>query len=362
MFGLDNKSGINVMPPIAPADSQAPLWFTEGGAGLSATYPGQDWFNQIQAELLNVLKEAGLPADKSKLNQLALAVKAIAAKSAVPVVNSPGTSTTSVMSQKAVTDLAATKLDKTGGTINGRLNINSTWNILGVNASGKEGAYISFGENGGSINTAQIGFASEDSKFFRISNEKTGTVLHILNGYAQIDGKKVLTVDDTNSIVPVGATIIWNSSAPYPDNFWPNEGRSFSAADYPELAKIFPNLKLPDDRGYAIRAADNGKGIDSGRVVGTYQEDAGRRLEGKFSLRGSNGSNGETAFFGSGVFSPIKVGDGALGGTWVNPTEQPTKPAYGDGQRVIFDSDNVYPSANQFRMKNVAKILITRVK
>lgn len=308
---------------------------TELSSGLSGKQPTGDYATKT---------EVGLKLDKTA------------------VVQGTGTSTTTVISQKAVTDLAATKLDKTGGTINGRLNINSTWNILGVNASGKEGAYISFGENGGSINTAQIGFASEDSKFFRISNEKTGTVLHILNGYAQIDGKKVLTVDDANSIVPVGATIIWNSSAPYPDNFWPNEGRSFSAVGYPELAKVFPDLKLPDDRGYAIRAADNGKGIDSGRVVGTYQEDAGRRLEGKFSLRGSNGSNGETAFFGSGVFSPIKVGDGALGGTWVNPTEQPTKPAYGDGQRIIFDSDNVYPSANQFRMKNVAKILITRVK
>ncbi|HFD6663203.1 TPA: hypothetical protein ACF5RZ_000681 [Morganella morganii] len=77
MFGLDNKSGINVMPPIAPADSQTPLWFTEGGAGLSATYPGQDWFNQIQAELLNVLNEAGITPEKGKLNQLSLSIKAI---------------------------------------------------------------------------------------------------------------------------------------------------------------------------------------------------------------------------------------------------------------------------------------------
>ncbi|MHD0617081.1 gp53-like domain-containing protein [Morganella morganii] len=83
MFGLDNKSGINVMPPIAPADSQTPLWFTEGGAGLSATYPGQDWFNQIQAELLNVLKDAGVTPEKGKLNQLSLSVKALV-KSSLP--------------------------------------------------------------------------------------------------------------------------------------------------------------------------------------------------------------------------------------------------------------------------------------
>ncbi|WP_163637802.1 hypothetical protein [Morganella morganii] len=80
MFGLDNKSGINVMPPIAPADSQTPLWFTEGGAGLSATYPGQDWFNQIQAELLNVLNEAGITPEKGRLNQLSQSIKAIISK------------------------------------------------------------------------------------------------------------------------------------------------------------------------------------------------------------------------------------------------------------------------------------------
>ncbi|MEY0304889.1 hypothetical protein AB7W11_23705, partial [Providencia manganoxydans] len=62
--------------------------------------------------------------------------------------------------------------------------------------------------------------------------------------------------------VPIGSSIIWNSTAPIPDNFWPNEGRSFSEAEYPELAKIYPTLKLPDDRGYAIRIADNGRGID----------------------------------------------------------------------------------------------------
>lgn len=307
---------------------------SELSSGLSGKQPTGDYATKT---------EVGLKLDKTA------------------VVQGTGTSTTTVISQKAVTDLAATKLDKTGGTINGRLTLNSTWGILSINALNKEGAFISFGENAGSTETALVGFASEDSKHFRISNEKTGTVFHILDGYAQIDGKRVLTADDKNSIVPVGGTIIWNSSAPYPDNFWPNEGRSFSAADYPELAKIFPNLKLPDDRGYAIRAADNGKGIDSGRVVGTYQEDAGRRLEGKFSLRGTNGTGGRTAFFGSGVFNPIGVGDGSVQGYAYNTFKDETPEAAG-GQRIIFDSDNVYPSANQFRMKNVAKILITRVK
>lgn len=112
MFGLDNKSGINVMPSIAPADSQTPLWFTEGGAGLSATYPGQDWFNQIQAELLNVLKAADIAPQKGNLTQLSSAISKLASAYALSVVQTTGPSLTSVMSQKAVTDYLGTKASR----------------------------------------------------------------------------------------------------------------------------------------------------------------------------------------------------------------------------------------------------------
>ncbi|MEX6253923.1 hypothetical protein [Providencia huaxiensis] len=44
-----------------------------------------------------------------------------------------------------------------------------------------------------------------------------------------------------------------------------------------------PSLRLPDDQGYAIRTADNGRGKDPGRTVGTYQEDAMRKMTGEFS-------------------------------------------------------------------------------
>ncbi|HHZ7704089.1 TPA: hypothetical protein ACWL5I_002231 [Morganella morganii] len=125
MFGLDNKSGINVMPPIAPADSQTPLWFTEGGAGLSATYPGQDWFNQIQAELLNILKAADITPQKGTLNQLSSAISKLASAYALSVVQATGQSLTSVMSQKSVTDELTKKFDKIGGMVSGQIDIAS---------------------------------------------------------------------------------------------------------------------------------------------------------------------------------------------------------------------------------------------
>ncbi|HEQ1857022.1 TPA: hypothetical protein VEO38_000523 [Providencia alcalifaciens] len=74
MYGLDNQSGVNVMPALAPVKSLTPLWFTEGGSGLAPSYPGQDWFNMVQAEMLAVLTAGGVRPEKGKLNQLAEAI------------------------------------------------------------------------------------------------------------------------------------------------------------------------------------------------------------------------------------------------------------------------------------------------
>ncbi|MDC9620151.1 tail fiber protein [Xenorhabdus sp. XENO-7] len=114
MFGLDNPSGINVMPTITPTNNSVPLWFTEGGAGLSASYPGQEWFNQVQAELLGVLKEAGITPDKSKLNQLAVAIKSIVANG-ITLTDRTGNSSKMAASQKLVTEVnenANSRLEK----------------------------------------------------------------------------------------------------------------------------------------------------------------------------------------------------------------------------------------------------------
>lgn len=77
MFHLDNNSGIDVMPVIKQTLSRLAKWFTEGDNQTPPSYPGADWFNIVQAELLNVLKEAGIKPAKNELNQLSNAIKAI---------------------------------------------------------------------------------------------------------------------------------------------------------------------------------------------------------------------------------------------------------------------------------------------
>jgi hypothetical protein len=75
MYFVDNNSAVPVMPPVKPVSSKTPLYFTEGGNGVPPTWPGPDWFNIFQTELLNILREAGIDPDKANHAQLIAAMK-----------------------------------------------------------------------------------------------------------------------------------------------------------------------------------------------------------------------------------------------------------------------------------------------
>ncbi|MBZ9527435.1 phage tail protein [Escherichia coli] len=75
MFHVDNPTGVPVMPPVAAELSKTTLYFTEGGNGIPPTYPGSDWFNIIQSELLEILRQANIKPDKNTTNQIMTALK-----------------------------------------------------------------------------------------------------------------------------------------------------------------------------------------------------------------------------------------------------------------------------------------------
>ncbi|ECH1569064.1 hypothetical protein FPI56_06245 [Salmonella enterica] len=75
------------MPALSPAQSNTPTWFTEGDKNKGISWIGQDWLNILQAELLNILSEAGIKPDKGKLNQLTLSIKAIVTANAYTQAN-----------------------------------------------------------------------------------------------------------------------------------------------------------------------------------------------------------------------------------------------------------------------------------
>lgn len=74
----------------------------------------------------------------------------------------------------------------------------------------------------------------------------------------------------TTYLVPVGVIMTWPTATP-PAGWIKCNGAAFSATAYPELAKVYTNLKVPDLRGEFIRGFDDGRGVDSGRVIATGQ-------------------------------------------------------------------------------------------
>ncbi|UCQ39661.1 hypothetical protein DCF38_08915 [Edwardsiella piscicida] len=77
MYFVDNNSAVSVMPQVKPVSSTTPQYFTEGGNGVPPTYPGADWFNIIQTELLAVLAAAKISPDKANQSQLLAALQGI---------------------------------------------------------------------------------------------------------------------------------------------------------------------------------------------------------------------------------------------------------------------------------------------
>ncbi|HHN8340460.1 TPA: phage tail protein [Morganella morganii] len=173
-------------------------------------------------------------------------------------------------------------------------------------------------------------------------------------GQIYVDHKAVVTARYLNNNgdiyenrivgVPIGATIEWQSTASIPENFLANDGRSFSASVHPELAKVFPGLKFPDDRGLFKRALDSGKGYDSGRTLGSVQSDAMRNLTGRFGNPTIEGGD-----FSEGVFRHSVNSGGRAAGSG------------GNSIAYSFDASRQVSTANEFRPVNKAVIYITRV-
>lgn len=75
--------------------------------------------------------------------------------------------------------------------------------------------------------------------------------------------------------MPVGIPFPWFTED-RPDGTILLEGQAFLATDYPELAKVYPSLTLPDMRDVVPRGMSRGRGLNpdaSGLPVGSYQGD-----------------------------------------------------------------------------------------
>lgn len=95
MYHVDNPSTVTEKPEPEAVTNPVTQWFTDLAGGDGApTYPGADWFNIVQAELLNILIAAGIEPSKTDLTQLTQAIEILIANAGstpvTPAVNSVG--------------------------------------------------------------------------------------------------------------------------------------------------------------------------------------------------------------------------------------------------------------------------------
>ncbi|TXO69824.1 phage tail protein [Escherichia coli] len=119
------------------------------------------------------------------------------------------------------------------------------------------------------------------------------------------------------SALPVGVPVPWPSATP-PTGWLKCNGAPFSAEEYPKLAKAYPKLKLPDLRGEFIRGWDDGRGVDSARLLLSSQ--AASILEHNHEMHGWTGNTlmaRDVYSSGSSVFAvQLSIGDGGLLYSW----------------------------------------------
>ncbi|KGM25878.1 hypothetical protein KS18_23600 [Photorhabdus luminescens] len=148
-----------------------------------------------------------------------------------------------------------------------------------------------------------------------------------------------------NDIYPIGAPIPWPLPN-VPAGYLACNGQSFNKSIYPKLATAYPSGTLPDLRGEFIRGWDDRRGVDSGRVCGSWQGDALQNVTGSIGMvKGVEMARASGAFeaaFYDVTFAGHTRDRIAGGGDWT------------------FDASRVARTANETRSRNVAFNYIVR--
>ena len=159
------------------------------------------------------------------------------------------------------------------------------------------------GESYQSLQNANIGSQPPSAKWTPVLTSK--------NGLANLGLGE-------GSALPVGVPVPWPSATP-PTGWLKCNGAPFSAEEYPKLAKAYPKLKLPDLRGEFIRGWDDGRGVDSARLLLSSQ--AASILEHNHEMHGWTGNPLMARDVGelgtSSVFAvQLSIGDGGILYSW----------------------------------------------
>lgn len=346
MFYIDNNSGSPNMPPLSPAQSNTPTWFTEGDKNKGISWIGQDWLNILQAELLNILSEAGIKPDKGKLNQLTLSIKAIVTANAYTQANNlkeifdAGIEAQAAARGHLGLGKLATK-DSLGPADVGALPAEGT--AVAANRLASRGALPALtgttrGSDSGLImgEVYNNGYPTQYGNVLRLTGTGDG---EILIGWSGVNGAPapayIRSHRDTADaewsewamfytslnpppvppdLNPVGSAIAWPSDT-IPAGYALMQGQTFDKSAYPLLALAYPSGVIPDMRGWTIKGkpasgrAALSQEMDGNKShthsAGASSTDLGTKYTSSFDYgtKGSNTTGGHTHQFGSYVNS-----------------------------------------------------------
>lgn len=209
-----------------------------------------------------------------------------------------------------------------------------------------------------------LGKAYPGAKILIVQNEPLGAAPYPLaqnNNLADVQNKTlarqnlgVMSADEAKYNDCPPGTIVGLASPNIPQGYrlLKCNGAAYSRAVYADLFAAIgtyygagdgvTTFNVPEARGEYPRYADDGRGIDAGRAVGSKQGDAMRNIVGTFEGNTDDGDASKTgAFYRTG-----KGFGGSNGAGW--------------GGVIGFDASRVVPTAHEVRVRNIAVLACIR--
>jgi hypothetical protein len=302
------ESGASATPPSAPVSPST--GFPTGGnpsVAIPATKPGPYFYYQVAEELLAPIEMAGITPDHNVLTQLRDAIKRIAGAQ----VTAPITASRAL----TIADSGVVLVDATAGNVTLTLPEASTLAALG----------FTFVRIDTTANTTAIQRAGTDTI--------DGASTHPFDYFAPLqvlaDGvSEWLRVGG----VPAGSMGYWGNTTP-PAGSLERNGAAVSRTTYKRLFAAIGTMygagdgintfNLPDGRGEFDRGWDNGRGVDTGRVLGSAQGGAIQSHDHQINSIYSSIQNGAYSsgfgLFHDGENQPWRNGISSTGGTETRP-------------------------------------------
>lgn len=161
-----------------------------------------------------------------------------------------------------------------------------------------------------------------------------------------------------NALMPVGS-VIFLASPILPVRYLKMNGAAISRITYDDLFAVIGTIygagngsttfNLPDARGEFFRGWDDGRGVDSGRALGSAQGDAIRNITGTTRsasmISSTNAASTRVVNSGAFVTDPATL----LGNCVSQSSTTLTEPYQSN-----FDASRVVPTANENRPRNIA--------